>query len=421
MSIFKASFRMFVVLLAGSTPLLAASGLPTDWIDPATGHRVIRLSQEPGTKVLYFHQNSYTESGDKLVVVKSNKLEVVDLKTREIAPLGKGIAEYSVVGNKSRQVYYTRDGVVYCTHIDTGITREIARLGPDMRIFSGLTVNANETLLAGSYEVEAPGSGNHGATAETKFTTNYLAEGRKLPEKRFDWYARLDAKIPMRLFTVGISSGEVKTFHPSTEILSHVQFSPTDSTLIMFCHDGPWHKVDRIWTIRTDGSELQKIHTRTMEMEIAGHEFFSHDGKIIWYDLQTPKSEVFWLAGHVLATGEMIKYRVKRENWSVHYGESPNGELFAGDGSGPESVAERKPDGSPIPLPVDGQWIFLFTPKDGQLQAERLVDLGKHDYRLEPNLTFTPDGKWIVFQSNMQGAVHTYAVEVKKAGPQATR
>ena len=93
----------------------------------------------------------------------------------------------------------------------------------------------------------------------------------------------------------------------------------------MFCHEGPWHKVDRIWTIRTDGSGLRKIHTRTMDMEIAGHEFFSPDGKIIWYDLQTPKSKVFWLAGHELATGKLIKYSVAREHWSVHFNVSPDG------------------------------------------------------------------------------------------------
>jgi len=36
----------------------------------------------------------------------------------------------------------------------------------------------------------------------------------------------------------------------------------------------------------------------------------------------------------------------------------------------------------------------------------------QHDYRLEPNVTFTPDGKWVVFRSNMHGPVHVYAVEV---------
>jgi oligogalacturonide lyase len=53
--------------------------------------------------------------------------------------------------------------------------------------------------------------------------------------------------------------------------------------------------------------------------------------------------------------------------------------------------------------------------KTGVLLAERLVDLSKHDYRLEPNVTFTPDGKWIVFRSNMHGATHVYEVEVEKS------
>lgn len=158
-------------------------------------------------------------------------------------------------------------------------------------------------------------------------------------------------------------------------------------------------------TIHTDGTGLRKIHTRKMEMEIAGHEFFNPDGKIIWYDLQTPKGKEFWLAGVVLATGEAIRYRVQRSEWSVHFNVSPDGRLFAGDGGGPTSVA----------APENGQWIYFFTPENGSLKAEKLVNLAKHDYRLEPNVTFTPDGKWIVFRSNMFGPTQLYAVEVRKA------
>ncbi|HTK37014.1 MAG TPA: oligogalacturonate lyase family protein, partial [Pyrinomonadaceae bacterium] len=217
---------------------------------------------------------------------------------------------------------------------------------------------------------------------------------------------RLAAKIPMALYTINIKTGEIKTFHPATDWLNHVQFSPTDPTLMMFCHEGPWHKVDRIWTVRTDGSDLKKIHTRTMDMEIAGHEFFGKDGKHIYYDLQTPKGQVFWLAEYDIKTGKLTKYRLEKHEWSVHYNVSPDGKLFAGDGGGPNSVAKGD----------NGQWIYLFSPENGKLKAEKLVNLAKHDYRLEPNLTFTPDGKWIVFRSNMYGPTQIYAVEVKKAG-----
>ena len=42
------------------------------------------------------------------------------------------------------------------------------------------------------------------------------------------------------------------------------------------------------------------------------------------------------------------------------------------------------------------------------------VDGNQVRYRLEPNMTFTPDGKWVVFRGNFEGATHIYAVEVAK-------
>jgi oligogalacturonide lyase len=234
---------------------------------------------------------------------------------------------------------------------------------------------------------------------------------------------RLAERRPMQLITMNTKTGEVKSLLKSTDWLNHIQFSPTDPTLLMFCHEGPWHKVDRTWTIRSDGTALTQIHRRTMNMEIEGHEFFSGDGKTLWYDLQTPKGQVFWVAGYDTVTGKRIQYNVPRAEWSVHFNVSPDGKLFAGDGGGPNSVA----------APGNGQWIYLFHPElpaasliadlpnskelitAGVFKTEKLVNLAKHDYSLEPNVTFTPDMKWIVFRSNMFGPTHVFAVEVAKA------
>src|SRR5260370_38776934 len=108
----------------------------------------------------------------------------------------------------------------------------------------------------------------------------------------------------MGLFIVDVKTGEVKTIHRSTDWLNHLEFSPTDPTLLMFFHEGPWHKVDRIWTMRTDGSHIAKIHTRTMAMEIFEHEFWNADGRILFYDLHTPRGEDLCLACYHFATGE---------------------------------------------------------------------------------------------------------------------
>ena len=94
-------------------------------------------------------------------------------------------------------------------------------------------------------------------------------------------------------------------------------------------------------------------------------------------------------------------------------------QLFCGDGGDPGQVA-RAPD---------GQWIYLFRaeliPNDGiaskelvqpgVFRSERLVNMSKHNYRLEPNVSFTPDERWVVFRSNMFGPTYVFAVEVAKA------
>jgi oligogalacturonide lyase len=381
---------------------------PREWIEPATGHRVVRLSDEPGSASLYFHQNGYTARGDKLLFSTPHGLATIDLKTRAIVPVVDGLVSHVVVGPKSRKVFYLTDDAVCATDLDTRRTRVIVR-DAILRTGSGLAVNATETLLAGSF-VEggsAPAPSRPPAPAPSAPAVPPAAPPNPLaapPPRESSLEARWALHLPMALYTIDIATGAVHVFYRSTDWLNHVQFSPTDPTLVMFCHEGPWHKVDRIWTIRTDGTGLRKMHTRTMDMEIAGHEFFSRDGRIIWYDLQTPKSAVFWLAGVVIATGERIRYPVAREHWSVHFNVSPDGRRFAGDGGGPSSVA----------APGNGQWIYLFTPAGGALAVEKLVDLSRHDYHLEPNVSFTPDGKWVVFRSNMHGASHVYAVEVDK-------
>ena len=53
--------------------------------------------------------------------------------------------------------------------------------------------------------------------------------------------------------------------------------------------------------------------------------------------------------------------------------------------------------------------------KPGVFRAEKLVNMAKHNYRLEPNVSFSPDEKWVVFRSNMLGPTYAFAVEIEKA------
>jgi oligogalacturonide lyase len=382
---------------------------PRTWIDPDTGHRVVRLTDEPGSASLYFNQNAYTADGKKMVYTTPVGISVLNLDTRAAKPVVTGRVRVIVTGRKSQNVYYLKGGSVFSTDVETGATREIAKVPARGSI---ATVNADETLLAGTYtEQDAPAVNvtDPDAPQQLVQATN---KGQMMEQ-------RLAARIPMGLFIVDVKTGAVRTIHKSTDWLNHLEFSPTDPTLLMFCHEGPWHKVDRLWTIRTDSGQITKIHSRTMAMEIWGHEFWSQDGKTIWYDLQTPRGEVFWLAGYNVDTGERTWYHLDRNEWSIHFNVTKDGTLFTGDGGDPGQVAHAP----------DGEWIYLFRPElipnrgaadksfvnPGVLHSERLVNMSKHQYKLEPNVSFTPDQKWVVFRSNMFGPTYTFAVEVAKA------
>ena len=269
-------------------------------------------------------------------------------------------------------------------------------------------MNDDETLLAGSI--------THGGIPYDQRPTTQMSRGARIKQ-------RFDEHLPMELMFVDIATGKTTNCNHCNDWLNHIQFSPTDPKLLMFCHEGPWEKVDRIWTIQTDGSDVKLIHQRTQTMEIAGHEFFGTDGKTIWYDLQTPRGEDFWLGAYEIATGLRTRYHLTRDQWSIHYNVSADGTLFAGDGGAPGGVAHA----------TDGKWIYLFRPRilkdngppemdtgklirSGVFDAERLVNMSKHDYTLEPNVTFTPDMKWIVFRTNMFGPSCVLAVEIAKSG-----
>lgn len=423
-----------VTATAVAAPAVAATAapLPKDWIDKDTGHRIVRISDEDDSKSLYFHDNAFTADGKWMVYDSPSGIMKVDLATWQVTHLTTGKAYRTLMMSRTKPILYARKTVmkdgkpagqeIAAIDLATGKARVIAA---DVK--GGITtVNADDTLLAGTwaernYDLQ-PGpkiagtDGGYNAVGPDGKPLSFAAA------KEVRMADRLAQNIPMEVFTLDITTGERKVVTASTDWLNHVQFSPADPHQLMYCHEGPWHSVDRIWTIRTDGTGKQNIHRRTMNMEIAGHEFFSFDGKRVLYDLQTPRSQDFWLGSFDLETKTRVWYHMERDEWSVHFQVSRDGTLFAGDGGDAEMVAFAR----------NGKWIYLFRPeiiddlgvsapnaadliRPGVLRSEKLVNMSAHDYRTEPNLQFTPDGKWLVFRSNMHGPIHTYAVSVAKA------
>ena len=427
--------RFLSLLILAALPSYAAEESsappPRDWIDAKTGHRVIRLSPDDGAGSLYFHQRSIVSEGDKVILRGRQGTVVVDISKlgteppkRELIPDTAPIA----LAWRSREIY-TIDRTtssLMAVHLETKARRLVVKL-PSQARGAQFAINCDESLLVGI------GPDPDGKTIPRTPPPGDPGTGGTLA-------AQWAAGTPKMLYTVNVKTGEFKVLHRENDWTNHLQCSPTDPQQILFCHEGPWHWVDRTWTIRADGGPARLLHERTMNMEIEGHEFFSQDGKMVWYDLQTPKSGVFWLAGVDLATGRRTWYHHERAEWSVHYNVSHDGKLFAGDGGGPTSVAASQMDGTRLPG-ANGMWMYLFRPvlargksfsdkRDlidvGYFQSERLVDMSAHDYSkdrgVEPNLHFTPDAKWLIFSGNFhsprvngRAVTHAYAVEIAKS------
>jgi oligogalacturonide lyase len=94
----------------------------------------VRLSREPGSESLYFHQNAYTPDGTKLVFTTPTGISAVDLATREITKVVDGQVRMIVVGRKMGGVYFIKDRAVHVTDIDGKNTRKIADLEPGMTV-----------------------------------------------------------------------------------------------------------------------------------------------------------------------------------------------------------------------------------------------------------------------------------------------
>jgi oligogalacturonide lyase len=418
--------RRLILLLLALGPAcgtLAASEPPAEWIDADTGHRVVRLSLEPDSATLYFDENALTPKGDRLVfdtpdgiaAVNLAQLGVTALAVNMIAPGVKAIA----VARQSPEVYFTRSGTLWAADVYTHAAREILPA-------RATAVNCDGTIAARVINATDPTGRVQPPPPRTLLPQRERLFGDKIKAgialtadeeavaRKEDLLSRDLAAPSCQAFVfTDLKTGNSVTMGYQYAWLNHLQFSPTDPHLLLYCHEGSWHEVDRIWTIRTDGTEQRLMHQRTMDMEIAGNEFWSADGRTIWFDLQTPRGKQFWLAGVNLDSGKEIHYHLDRDWWSDHYCVSPDGKLFAGDGTGPDGVSFSR----------DAQWLNLFRVQpDGTLARERLVNLTLNRYqRMEPNVRFTADGKWVVFRSNLFGPTHVFAVEVAKAPETAAK
>ena len=412
---------VLVTLLAAGMVPRPQDPLPKDWIDGDTGHRVVRLTGDAGGSTLYFHDNAFSPEGDRLIFNTPDGIAIVD-----VAKIGTDVARAAVIAprtrggyfaRRTREIYYNDSprGAVVAVNVDTTRTRDV----PYAR---GL-INATETLSVVKNANATDPDGTHPRPPARTLVPQLqrMFPGKKMedltPDQQFsvakeDGLAARAVNPTLQSFVfTNLRSGQTTETGSQYGDLNHMQFNPVDPNLLLYCHEGAWHELDRTWTIRTDGSQMRLMHKRAMDMEINGHEWWSWNGKTVWFDLQTPRSQDFWIAGVDMDSGRTTRYHLQRSWWGVHFNSSRDDSMFASDGG----------DASQVAYATDGMWINLLrVQSNGTLARETLVNMSRHNYvtgrgGVEPNAHVTPDKKWVIFTGQFApGQRHVYAVAIDK-------
>ena len=345
-------------------------------------------------------------------------ISVLNLATLEAKQLVAGPAKPIIVGHKTPNLYYTQatDDPFFSTlwgaNLDTGEKRKLADLP---RRASVVAINADETLGAGTFiEGDANAGGAYDGTAPLgRMTATNLGEPANKGEMMA---ARLAAKLPMTMFTIDLRTGKMNTLlEHSTDWLNHLQFSPDRPDASDLLPRG---------CLATGRPHLDHPHGRHAQSVDPP----AHDGD----GDRRPR-----MVGRRRQDGVLPAPFSPRRAGSRS---SPATTSRPGSGSGCNTSADIRPSTTtrrPTASSSVGDggtgtpWIFLFRPvfvrdqrtlgahliKGGYLESEKLVNMSKHNYRLEPNPSFTPDQKFIVFRSNMFGPDYAFAVEIAKAKP----
>jgi oligogalacturonide lyase len=254
------------------------------------------------------------------------------------------------------------------------------------------------------YETEAgwTPNANPGLSSDDRYLVLVEINDRDVIASKGDWstFELQWAKQPhCRIMYIDIEQKTSRIVHEELNCwLGHPQIRPHDPSTILFCHEGPGHRIDaRLWLIQADGTNLRCAKEQTHE-ELITHEYWIADGSKFAFvyrheDYQWHESIRF-----------MDPDTLEEEIWMnsskyCHFISNHNHSKIVGDGQLPEQhfiylvdVQERKE----YKLCSHGtSWKSYGNTQDAH-----------------PHPAFSPDGTFIIFTSDMEGIPCIYKVDL---------
>jgi len=358
--------------------------------DPLTGVPVTCLTDNMGNTIHpYFTQPLFSADGSYLLVSSDRtgswQLYSLELKSGKMLQLtdDANVSPQSASLDGINMIaYYWNGGILKSVELASLKTQELY-CTPEGFHPGALCMTADGRYIDFSYS----------ETLKLSSTTG------KLYSEMSETLFRRPSSVVMRFDT---SDGTVKALWGEREWISHVITSPVDPEIVVFCHEGHWHLVQRTWVIRANTMEVWPIVETKKHLERAGHEFFTKKGRMVtqygWRE--TPTSE--WKCSDVFINPDgsgMEKFDYYPGPKSMHVQVNSTETFGVADGA---YISEDF---------GDAENVMSLVKYEKGVAKQRI--LCRHDTSWKtqpshPHPIFTPDDRYVIFGSDRLGNNNIY-------------
>lgn len=364
--------------------------------DPETGASVRRLSPNQGDTIAPYFTQSLVSSDDEVVLVTSTcsgtpQVHFIHLKERVMVQASRepGVGLHQPVLDATRRIAYYWAGRLLRKVDLTTLRSEAIYEVPEGFAGGILSLDQSGRYLAFVYHERLQIS---------------TATGRIYSGMQEHLY-RHPTCVVMRL---DLQEGRAEAIWGERNWISHVNISPVEPDLVLFCHEGSWHRVHRMWVVRASTGECWPLLKRGLYTERDGHEYFTTSGRVVtqyarrastttneWEEFNV----VLWPDGsgeerYALGTRRAghIQTAHADETLLVGDGAFPPGEEWQQKGRAFLSLIRHTPEGKGLFLPLcrhDTSWKTQHS---------------------HPHPFFAPDDESVFFNSDREGRSNLYQV-----------
>ncbi len=359
----------------------------TEYKDRISGVTVHQLTSYLGhSNHTYFTNNGWWDNQKRLVFnsdrSNASNLFSIEISTGEISRLtdfGPGqrnrVHFANDVNQKRNEIYFIQNDAMYALNLETLEQRFLYQAPEGFHMHGGLT--------------GADGDYVYATLGEDLSNRIYANLSAAYVGMRDIFYAKPDTRI----IRIHVDSGKMEELWQEKCWIGHVNPSPTQPTLLTFCHEGPWNLVDhRIWVMDTKNCKPYPIRKRNVDGEKIGHEYWFANGEQIGYQVHTPDHHSYFGFVRFDGTGEMEAPCVPFP--SPDHIHSNDFKLIVSD---------------------SGKAIKLYRYNGTDFDSAKVLCMhdgsffyGSH----HPHPRFTADGKQILFNSNVSGYCNLYLADI---------